>query len=82
VLALTQFPDQGNVNNSIEETWYEGHGFMLPETEEEWCYRRIGVLEIRRLSYYTGQQLQTTSSSLKETKRESDLIPRKNFFLA
>jgi hypothetical protein len=82
VLALTQFPDQGNVNNSIEETWYEGHGLMLQETEEEWCYRRIGVLEIRRLSCYTGQQLQTMSSSLKETKRESDLIPRKNFFLA
>lgn len=81
VLALTKRPSKKEIESTNEEIWYEGHGLLLQESSETWCFKRIGALEIRHLSYDTWEQLQVTSSSLPGSMLKTDTEPRKNFYI-
>jgi len=51
------------------------------EAKEPWCFRRTGALHIRHLSSKTWQTLQTTSSSFPGSILETDIRPRKRFYV-
>ncbi|EMD65158.1 hypothetical protein COCSADRAFT_181104 [Bipolaris sorokiniana ND90Pr] len=81
VLALTERPNKVETDTMAEEVWFEGHGILLQEANEPWCFRRTGALNIRHLSYKTWQHLRTTSSSLPGSIMETDTTPCKNFYI-
>jgi hypothetical protein len=81
VLALTERSNKDETNTREEEVWFEGHGLLLQEANEPWCFRRTGALDIRHLSYKTWQCLRTTSSSLPGSIMETDTTPCKNFYI-
>lgn len=85
VIALTERSNKVETDTmpeeAEEEVWFEGHGLLLQEANEPWCFRRTGVLDIRHLSYKTWQSLLTTSSSLPGSILETDTTPCKNFYI-
>lgn len=81
VLALTERSNKVETDTMAEEVWFEGHGLLLQEANEPWCFRRTGAIDIRHLSYKTWQRLRTTSSSLPGSIMETDTTPCKNFYI-
>jgi hypothetical protein len=72
VLALTMRPDWKSDEEEDDTAWYEGHGLMLARDTTESCFRRVGALEIRRLSPAMWHRLRMKSTCRWNTEAVSN----------